>query len=235
MVYGLLNITVYLGFFIIAMQYISAGIASLFIASNPVFIAIITAVWLKHPVKLYTLFSLFVCSAGILLAAYPLLQTSYVTPLGLLIISVSMFSYSVASLYFSEKDWHRMHMLTINGWQTFFGAVFTVPLFLFFYKAEKNSFNLTVTSSVLWLAIPVSIAAVQLWMYMLKDNPVKASFWLFLCPIFGIVIAAWFLHEPISWHTVAGVALVIAGLYIVNRYKKRTVKTAKAVRDQVSS
>ena len=69
------------------------------------------------------------------------------------------------------------------------------------------------------LAIPVSIGAVQLWLYLLRDNPVKASFWLFLCPVFGFIIAAITLHEPISLYTFIGVLLVIGGLYMVQKKK----------------
>lgn len=219
MIYGVLNIAVYLGFFIIGMQYVSAGIASLFIATNPVFISIMAAVWLKHPLKMVTVVSLLICCAGILVAAYPLLQTSYVTLKGLLIILISMISYSFASLYFSSSSWKGLHIFTINGWQTLFGALFTLPLFFIFHEEGKNVFNLRMMSSVLWLALPVSIGAVQLWMYLLNHNPVKASFWLFLCPVSGILIAALLLGEPLTVYTFAGLALVLAGLYLVQRHK----------------
>jgi len=231
MIYGLLNITIYLGFFIIGMQYVSASIASLFIATNPVFISIIAATWLKQKVRTPTILSLLICVAGILIAAYPLLQTSYVTPLGLLIILLSMISYSVASLYFSENTWHGMHILTINGWQTLFGGIFTLPLCLYFLKPDQNEVTWTLAGSVLWLALPVSIAAVQLWLYLLRDNPVRASFWLFLCPIAGIMIAAVVLKEPVNAYTYVGVALVLAGLYIVQRSRKLPVKTMSSVAD----
>jgi probable blue pigment (indigoidine) exporter len=217
MIYGLLNIAIYLGFFVIGMQFISAGIASLFIATSPVFISIIAAIWLKHPLKLPTLLSLFICLLGILVAAYPLLRTSYVTPFGLLIILLSMISYSVASLYFTRNNWKGLHILTINGWQTFFGAVFTLPFFFYFYEEGKNIFNWRMIVSVIWLALPVSIGAVMLWMFLLKKDPVRASFWLFLCPIFGIIIAAILLGEPVSWYTFLGVSLVLAGLYLVQK------------------
>jgi probable blue pigment (indigoidine) exporter len=225
MIYGLLNIAVYLGFFIVGMQFVSAGIASLFIATNPVFISLIAALWLKQPVKWITVASLVICTAGILIASYPLLETSYVTPLGLFIILISMLSYSIASVYFSEQSWKCMHILTINGWQTLFGGIFTLPFFFFYYKPSLNSQNFSVVTSVLWLAIPVSIGAVQLWMFLLKRDPVKASFWLFLCPIFGILIASLLLGEPLTIFTAAGVMLVICGLYIIQ--KNRTIKTGK--------
>jgi probable blue pigment (indigoidine) exporter len=227
LIYGVLNIAIYLGFFIIGMQFVSAGIASLAIATNPVFISLIAGLWLKQPVKWYTIASLVICSGGIIIAAYPLLQTSFVTPLGLLIILVSMLSYSAASLYFSQKSWNGMHMLVINGWQTLFGALFTLPFFLYFFDSTKNHFSITLGASVLWLAIPVSIGAVQLWMFLLKENPVRASFWLFLCPISGIFIAAALLDEPLGWYTAAGVIMVLTGLYIVQRNRQlRTEKVA---------
>lgn len=231
MIYGLLNIAIYLGFFIIGMQYVSAGIASLFIATNPVFISLIAAVWLKQKTRLSTFVSLIICSTGILIAAYPLLQTSYVTPMGLLIILASMLSYSAASLYFSEQSWSGMHIMTINGWQTLFGGIFTLPFFFFYFDGSKNTFNYTMAGAIVWLAVPVSIGAVQLWMYLLKENPVRASFWLFLCPIFGILIAALILKEPLSLYTAGGVALVLAGLYIVQRYKRTKTTKAEPVQD----
>jgi len=219
-IYGLLNISIYLGLYVIAMQNISAGLGSLSIGSNPVLISIMTAIWFKQPVKAVTIISLLLCTAGIIIAAYPLLENSYATPIGLLILSISMISYSAGAVYFSKKKWSNLHILTINGWQTLFGGIFLLPFLIFTYDKNKNVFDLKWIGSVLWLAFPVSIAAVQLWLYLLKDNPVKASFWLFLCPVFGFIIAAIILKEPISLYTFIGVAFVIAGLYLVQKKKK---------------
>ena len=64
-----------------------------------------------------------------------------------------------------------------------------------------------------WLAIPVSICAVQLWLYLLKRDAARSSFWLFLCPVFGFVLSNLFTKEPITWFTLVGMALVIGGIY----------------------
>ena len=89
------------------------------------------------------------------------------------------------------------------------------------YEAPLNDFNLTWLLATLWLVGPVSMLAVILWLFLLKDNPVKASFWLFLCPIFGFAISAVLMHEPLSLYTAAGVALVIGGLCLVQLYRER--------------
>ena len=48
MLFGLLNISIYLGLYIIAMQNVSAGLGSLFIAVNPVMISFISAGLFGH-------------------------------------------------------------------------------------------------------------------------------------------------------------------------------------------
>lgn len=218
-IYGLLNVSIYLGLYVIAMQSVAAGLGSLSIGTNPVLISMLSAIWLKKPVKPATIFALLLCTAGIVVAALPLLEKSYATSSGLIILLISMISYSAGAIYFSQKNWSDLRMLTINGWQTLLGGIFLIPFLIFFYDDSKNHYDFKWIGAVLWLVFPVSIAAVQLWLYLLKDNPVKASFWLFLCPIVGFAIAAVIMHEPISINTFIGVALVVTGLYLVQKKK----------------
>lgn len=216
-IYGLLNISIYLGCYVVAMQTVSAGIGSLSTATNPVFISFMSVFFLKKKLTAPLITALLICSAGVVCAAWPLFKDAYVTPGGLLILFFSMLSYSVAAIYFSSRKWSDLHLFTINGWQTFLGGFFLLPITLFYYKEEGNHFDTTFWQCVSWLAIPVSIFAVQLWLWLLKTNPVRAGLWLFLCPLFGFLYAAWLLNEPISWYTIIGVALVIAGLLISRR------------------
>jgi probable blue pigment (indigoidine) exporter len=60
----------------------------------------------------------------------------------------------------------------------------------------------------------VSILAVQLWLKLLKADAVKASLWLYLCPIFGFIYSAWLFDEPITVLTLIGTVLVLVALYI---------------------
>lgn len=220
-IYGLLNISLYLGLYVVAMQEVSAGLGSMAVAVNPVLISILSAALFDHKMGVKHWLSLLLCSAGVVVAAWPLLQNSFAKVNGILIMLVSMLAYSVGAIYFSRTRWSDLHILTINGWQTLIGGILLLPVLFFTYKAELNRFDIHFYSSVVWLAVPVSIAAVQLWLWLLKRNAVTASYWLFLCPVFGFLIAAVRLNEPISWYTIAGVFLVTIGLYLVQ--KKITV------------
>lgn len=223
-IYGLLNITIYLGLYVVAMKTVSAGIGSLSTAINPVFMSVMSVFFLNKKLTATIVLALVICSAGVICAAWPLFGDAYVTPGGLVILFVSMLSYSIAAIYFSSKDWKGLHLFTINGWQTLLGGVFLLPVTLFYYEPGLNHFNHSFWQSVAWLAIPVSIAAVQIWLWLLKTDAVRAGLWLFLCPVFGFAYASWLLKEPLDMYTIIGVVLVLVGL-LLSRFdaKKKAV------------
>jgi len=219
-IFGLLNISIYLGLYVIAMQYISAGLGSLFLAVNPVMISFISTALFGHKVTYTNVISLMLCISGVIIAAIPLMEHSYASPKGLLIMTASMMTYSLGTIYFTNKKWNNLHILTINGWQTIIGGLFMFPLLLLTYNTSKNTFDINFWEATIWLAIPVSIGAVLSWLLLLNKTPHTASYWLFLCPLFGFIISSITLHEPVSLYTLAGLILVFSGLFIILRYKR---------------
>ena len=214
MVYGFLNISVYLGLYVIAMQNVTAGIGALAIASNPVFISFLSVFFLKKKLHYSIIISIIVCTLGVVCASWPLMGDATVSVAGLITMFLSMLSYSIGAIYFSSRQWNGLSLLTINGWQTLLGGLFLLPVTVFFYKNSMNHFNSNFWMSVCWLAIPVSIFAVQLWLRLLQLNAVRAGLWLFLCPLFGFIIAAWILKDVISIYTIIGVLFVVIGLLL---------------------
>jgi len=219
-IYGVLNVTIYLGFFVIAIKHVSAGIGSLATATNPLIISILSAFGLNRSIKKMEFLGLILGITGVGIATYPLLKNSFADVEGLIILSISMISYSVGTVYYSSQKWN-LPSLVINGWQVLLGGILLIPMTLFFTDWTNNTYDLRFWGSVFWLVIPVSIGAVQLWLYLLKKDPIKASLWLFLCPIFGFVYAAFLLKEPITFYTCVGTLLVILGLYSAQREKFR--------------
>ena len=225
-IYGFFNVGLYLGLYVVAMQEVSAGLGALFIAINPVLILLISSIWFRQPLRLATVLSFSLCMVGMLIAAYPLLGGSHASVLGLCLLLLCNISYSAGAIYFSKQNWEEMHILTINGWQTLFGCLYLLPFAIYFYNSEANTFDAGFLGAVVWLAIPASIIASLLWMSLLRKNPTKASAWLFLCPVAGFTIASIIMKEPLTWYTLAGVVLVIIGLYIVQQMKMPAVAKA---------
>ncbi|MCF6406790.1 DMT family transporter [Chitinophaga filiformis] len=223
-IFGCLNTTVYLGCFVIAMKTVSAGIGSLATATNPLFIMVISALWLKRPLKWYEVTGMFLGMAGVAMATYPLLLDSHATVGGIVILMLGMFSVSVATVYYARINW-RLSSLVINGWQVFLGGLLFIPVTGLFANFKTTHFNAQFWLSVGWLILPVSVIALQLWFYLVRKDAVRASLWLFLCPVFGFLYSWILLNEPITWYTFAGTILVIGGLYLAQQEKFRKQST----------
>jgi drug/metabolite transporter (DMT)-like permease len=220
-IYGLLNITIYLGCYVIAMQHVTAGVGALAIATNPLFISFTSLFFLKKKLKKEIIVALLLGTAGVVFASWPLLKDASITISSLVLLLFSMLSYSIGAIYFSVKKWNSLSILTINGWQTTIGGILLFPFTLIEYHGHKNHYNFKFWGGTLWLAVFVSIFAIQLWLWLLKRNAVKAGLWLFLCPVFGFAIAAIILNDAISLYTIIGVVLVMIGLFLSQRGIKK--------------
>jgi drug/metabolite transporter (DMT)-like permease len=217
-IFSVLNTSLYLGAFVLAIQHVSAGIGSLSTATNPLFIMVFSAIWLKRKIKWVEIVGLLFGLAGVLLACYPLLHSGYATGTGLFILLIGMLSVSAATVYYSAIQW-KLPNLVINGWQVLMGGLTLLPIALLSSDISTGQYNAQFWGSVFWLIIPVSVIALQLWFYLVKIDAVRASLWLFLCPPFGFVFSHTILGEPISWHTFVGTGLVVGGLYLAQKDK----------------
>jgi probable blue pigment (indigoidine) exporter len=221
-IYGLLNISLYLGLFIIAIGEVSAGLGSLAVAINPVIITVALAIWDRQKLALIKVASLLIGIIGVSVCSFPLIVASHASVKGLIILFLSMSVYSIGTIYFQKNKWDGLHLLTINGWQTLFGALFTLPALLLTWELNQNTFDISFWGATLWLVFMVSIGAVQSWIFLLRNFGDRSSYWLFLSPIFGFMFSNLIMHEPISSHTFLGTILVLASLYINTREKLKT-------------
>ena len=217
-IFAFLNTTLYLSAFVISMREVAAGIGSLSTAIGPLFVMIISTIWLQHRLKWYEIVGVEMGLSGAALATWPLLQDSHASIRGLMILMAGILSVSVASVYYAKVEWQLPNLL-INGWQVTLGGLMLLPFTIYFADWQHTLWDIQFWASVGWLIIPVSVISLQLWFYLLRQNAVKASLWLFLCPIFGFIYSGLLLNEPLSWHTFAGTGLVIAGLYAAQRDK----------------
>ncbi len=215
--FSLLNTALYLGLFVVALRFVAAGITSLSIALNPLLISLFSSWFAKRRIRAKEWVTIALGMAGVGIAAYPLLQTSYASVGGLLLLAGSMIAYSLGTVYYSSVKW-SLPRLVVNGWQTLIGGVMLLPLAVILHNQNVvTQFNIQFWLSIAWLVLPVSIGAVQLWLHLLKIDAVRASIWLFLCPIFGFIYATLLLGEPFSMYTVAGTAFVMTALLLGQR------------------
>ncbi|MEZ0607679.1 DMT family transporter [Fibrella sp. WM1] len=212
-IFSILNTALYLGLFVLALKQVSAGIGSLSTATNPLFITLLSAIWLRRPLRWQEGAGLLLGLLGVVVATIPLLEQAYATVEGLLILLGSMISVSAATVYYARYDW-KLPTLVINGWQVLIAGFILLPITLLTTDLATSAFDVRFWASVSWLIGPVSVVALQLWFGLVRVDAVRASLWLFLCPVFGFIYSALFTGEPITPYTLAGTSLVIAGLWM---------------------
>lgn len=217
-IFSVLNTALYLGLFVLALKQVAAGIGSLSTATNPLFISLMSAIWLRRPLRWQEGVGLALGLLGVVVATIPLLERAYATTEGLLILLVSMLSVSAATVYYARFEW-RLPTLVINGWQVLLAGFMLLPITLLTTHVPEQHFDGRFWASVGWLIGPVSIVALQLWFGLVRTDAVRASLWLFLCPVFGFAYSALLTGEPITLYTGAGTLLVIGGLWISQRVK----------------
>lgn len=210
-IFGAFNTTLYLGIFIIALRDVAAGITALMLALNPLLISMLSSVWMKRPVARREWLSILLGMIGVSIATFPLLENGYATVFGVVLLAISMLTYSIGSVYYASVKW-TLSRSVINGWQVMIGGLLLLPFTLVF-EGGGTVYDTRFWLSIGWLIIPVSIGAVQLWLYLLKQDAVKASLWLFVCPIFGLLYSTVLLNEPFTLFTAAGALLVLVSLY----------------------
>jgi len=216
-IFGFFNITLYLSLFVVAIKEVAAGIGSLATSMGPLLMSIIGTMVYKQKLKTHQIFGLIFGLIGVWITVVPLLEGKLATPKGLVLLFISMLSYSAASLFYAHREW-TLSTYAINGWQLLFGAIFLLPATMY-----MKQLPIVITSqavfSILWLVLAVSILSVNIWLRMLKIDPLRASFFLFLCPIFGFIFASKLLNEPFTIYTLVGLLLVLFGLYLGQKRK----------------
>lgn len=224
--FGFLNTTLYLGLYVCAMKYTAAGIGSLAVSVNPLIIVLLSAWWLgRKPAKAEWL-GIVLGMSGVAIATYPLLRESHTTMFGIVLLLVSMIAVSAASVYYATVQWALPNLL-INGWQVMLGGIFLLPVTMLFGDFSVTRWDEQFWASVLWLSLAVSILGLICWFYLLKLDTVRASLWLFLCPLFGFFFAWWLMDEPVTIYTVIGTLFVIVGLYAGQKAKLSVQQVAK--------
>ncbi|SIT16180.1 Uncharacterized membrane protein [Filimonas lacunae] len=215
---GLLNITIYIIAFVIAVKLVSAGLVSLFNAMPPLVITLLSAVWLKRAVKPLEWLGIGLAIVGLAIAAIPNLKSSHATLGGIVILLIGQIALATGSTYFASIKLD-MSRLAINAWQTAIGGVLMIPLVLANYKNIYLVADANFYWSLSWLIVPVSIIAYSLWMHLLHKDTVKAGMWLLVTPVLGYIMAVILLHEKVTAYAIAGAILVVTGVFIAKRIK----------------
>jgi drug/metabolite transporter (DMT)-like permease len=128
----------------------------------------------------------------------------------------SMVANAYGSLY-AKKLCQVIDVGVVTFYQMFIGSIALFVLGCFGSTPFPFSWNINTVFMLLYLA-GLSAVGFLLWNYVMKYNPVgKVSMYLFLIPVFGVLLSGIILGEELNFSALLGLILVVSGIITVNK------------------
>ena len=218
---GLTGVFAYNAFFFKGLQLISAGRASLVIALNPVFIALLSAWFYKEkltPVKIAGILisvtgAMVVISRGSLAGIF---QGGI--GLGELMIFGCVLSWVAYSLI-GKSVMRDISPLVATAYAALSGMLFlSIPALVEGLAGAMPHYTLAEWASIVYLGLFGTVIGF-VWYYegIRQIGPLRAGLFINFVPVSAITLAYLILAEPITLSLLMGACLVITGVYLTNR------------------
>jgi len=215
---GLLQTTYFNVAIQISLLHTSAGLVSILTYSMPLFFSVMAHFFIpEERLTARKIAGIGLGLAGLVLALN--INSPDAKLWSLLLALSSAVAWAISNLIIKVKL-KGCDKIQFTAWQMLSG---TVALFIFSFLLErgKSYWSGLSVGYILYSGILASALAFSLWSYILtKVEASKASIPLLLVPIIGIVSSSIFLNEKLQVTTIAGVSLVLLGIWIVNGSKK---------------
>lgn len=201
-------------------QYISAGAASLIIATIPVFVLILAIVFLKEKISSIQLSGILLALTGVVVISIwgqedTTIDVKYLfAAFAVLIAAIMGAFYTVAG----KKLLTRYNALSLTVYAMLLGSIGLLPFIRFSFFEEIFQVSLYVWGAVIFLGVFSTVVGYVLWYKALEiRNASEISVYLYAIPILSTVISYIMFNDEITYMFIVGGALVIIGLFLVNK------------------
>ena len=205
----------YLGLSYEALRHMSAGMGSIIASTNPLILALVAPWLLREPLTVRKATGLLLGFAGVLLAMHTRAGSSAARPLDVLLSLLGVLSFVFSNVLYKRMR-QRPHPVVLNAAQLFCAGVALIPAALLIEGAPHIQWTLPVVASLAYLIVVLSVGASMLWFWILHHGEAsRVSAYFFLTPVFGLLLGALILGEPLT--SLDGVALIVIaiGLWLV--------------------
>jgi drug/metabolite transporter (DMT)-like permease len=236
-VMGAINIAIPFSLITWAEQSVDSSIAAIINAAVPLFVLIIAAIFLRDErLTVNRIVGLVIGFVGVaILVGFNPADLANGSMSGEIALIGSTISYACGAVY-ARRNIHGLRPMIPALFQVFFGLVIVTVLAFVFENPLGTTFTPQSLFAVIWLGLLGSGLAYLVFFRILgRWGATRTSMVAYLLPLYGIVLGALVLHEPVDGRLIAGTALIIGGVALVNarpswrpQFTRRTARVESA-------
>jgi drug/metabolite transporter (DMT)-like permease len=212
------NVVLFMGLQTFTILYMPSGSAAVVIYLQPILVGLASYLVLGEQLSVAKVVGLVMGFSGVVVvSAGSLSGSSLGTPLGVAFGLGSALSWTLGTVYFK---WYGERLSTLWAVAVPFsaGGVVLTGLGLVLEPLSGISWTGTYAASFLYTALVGTALAWMLWLGLVKAGEAsRVSAYVFFVPLASVLLGAVFLGEALSPWLLAGAALVVCGIYLVNR------------------
>jgi drug/metabolite transporter (DMT)-like permease len=205
------------------LKYSSPSVASVIIATIPVFTPLVAYLFVRERLRLINFVGIGISFAGVLTILLRKGSDYRADLTGVLFLTGAV----AAALCYSvllKKLLDRYSPLMLIAWQNFIGIFFFLPFFLIFEFGSVTHIHLNfqILSSFLLLSVLASSLSYVFFAYSVKKLGIsRANIYTNMIPVFTALLSFFLSLEDFTLQKVTGIFIVIAGVYLSERTKRR--------------
>jgi drug/metabolite transporter (DMT)-like permease len=214
---GVANNALYLGLGYTGLKTVSAGLGGLVVSANPVFTAVLAALFLGEALTWRKVAGLALGISGVAFIVWHRMSVGTDSLHGILFTLASLASIVVGTILF--KLFAPKGSLWIgNGIQNLAGGLALLPFAFTLSSVSEIVPSTRLLGAFAFLTLGGSILAYLLWFHLLKVcGATAASAYHFLMPPLGMLFAFLVLGEHVEFRDLLGIVPVALGIYLVTR------------------
>jgi drug/metabolite transporter (DMT)-like permease len=214
---GLANNALYLGLGYTGLQTVSAGLGGLVVSANPVFTAVLAALFLGETLTWRKVAGLLLGIGGVSFIVWHRISVGSDSWHGILFTLASLASIVAGTILFKALA-PKGSLWVGNGVQNLAAGVVLLPFAFTLSDVSDIVPSARLLGAFAFLVLGGSILAYLLWFHLLKVcGATAASAYHFLMPPLGMLFAWMVLGEHVEIRDLLGIVPVALGIYLVTR------------------
>ena len=207
-------------------QYVSPGAASLIIATIPIFVAILSIIYLEEKITLKKTSGIIISLTGVTIISLwgtsdAIIEIDYIYgAIGVLIAAIMGALYTIAG----KKMLKRYNGFSLTVYAMLLGSIGLIPFLNVSLINQVKNLSITGWGGLIFLGLFSTITAYTLWYIALETRDAsEISMYLYAIPVISTIISFFLVGEIITIYFILGGLFVITGLLLVN--SKKSPKT----------